>query len=402
MKICLLKFYGWPETFNERVKRLADRVDELIIIKPKNKDEAREPSTVAENISVVQLYPSRQPVMKPRIKTLFIPLYTAQALLFYFFFVWPYGNCDVFHSFDRPFASLAAWGLASLTGKPHIASVRGLVLPRYEARGSLRRQLQNTVLRMTLAPLITRSLRSCDHIITKAHFQRAFIREITDINVKSISTIPTGVDFDLFNPGLIVDDKTVIQDVVEQDINDQEHIVVFIGKLVPGKGADTFVEHVSSGSYSDDVHFLMIGEFLNREFEEQLRERIAGAGVADQITIHADRIPFEGVPQLIAEAGAVSLLSRSGVEGTPRILQEACVMNTPIIASDVDGIHGVFGGCDGCYLIDRDETSQFADAVRESRTVKPDREEFSGVLDIEKNYDQYIRIYRDAINNGHA
>lgn len=397
MKICLLKFYGWPESFNERVNQLADRVDEIVVIKPKNVDLRREPTGIADNVSVISLYPSRRPVMKPRFKTIVLPFYTIQAVIFYFWFAAKRGHCDVFHSFDRPFASMAAAILGTITGRPHVASVRGLILPRYGPRGSFLRQIQNRLLQFFLRPLIVLSLRGCDHVITKAEFQRSVVADIASVNPKQISTIPTGVDYDLFSPTVGNPDRSVLRELLNNSSR-ADHVVLFLGKLVSGKGADTFVEYALTEEYPDDVEFLMVGECLNREFESELRKAIAASESGSRITLHADRIPFEDVPALMAEVDAVTLLSRSGVEGVPRVLQEACVSETPIIAADVDGISGAFKGFEGCHLIRRESATEFREAVLASRESKPDREKFRSSFDINRNYTKYVDIYRSVSN----
>lgn len=398
MRICLLKFYGWPESFNERVAQLASHVDEVVVIKPKNIDTKREPADVADNVVVIPLYPSRRPVMKPRFKSAVLPLYTIQAVVFYLLFALQSGHCDVFHSFDRPFASLTAAALAAITGRPHVASVRGLILPRYESRGSLPRRLQNGLLRSVIAPLIELSLRGCAHVITKAEFQRRVVTEITGIESRRISTIPTGVDYDVFTPTAGDSKLSVLNELLCSDAQ-PGHVVLFLGKLVPGKGADLFVEHAISETFPKDIEFLLVGECLNEEFEHKLRSIVQESDSGSKVTIHADRIPYEDVPKLLSEIDSVALLSRAGVEGVPRVLQEACVSETPIIAADVDGISGAFKGQEGCYLIQRNNPKEFREAILASRESTPNREVFRDTLDMDKNYAKYARIY-ESVSQG--
>jgi|AntDeeMinimDraft_5_1070356.scaffolds.fasta_scaffold05478_3 glycosyltransferase involved in cell wall biosynthesis len=395
MKVCLLKFYGWPESFNERVSQLAKHVEEIVIIKPRNVDPSREPTGVADNVSVISMYPSRRPVMKPRYKTAVLPLYTFQAIVFYLWFAMIRGHCDVFHSFDRPFASLAASALSTITGRPHVASVRGMILPRYESQGSLAKRVQNRLRRLCLRPLIKLSLYGCDHIVTKAKFQQSVISELANVRSENISTIPTGVDYETFTPSATESDCRILSDLIK-DMSQSNHVVLFLGKLVPGKGADVFVEHALNGDYPDDIQFLMVGDCLDRNFERELNNTVAESESGSRTTIHANRIPFEDIPGLIREVGAVALLSRSRVEGVPRVLQEACVSETPIIAADVDGIAGAFKNKDGCYLVDRNSTEEFQEAVLASRGSNPDRNAFRDILDINRNYAKYSDIYESV------
>jgi glycosyltransferase involved in cell wall biosynthesis len=70
-------------------------------------------------------------------------------------------------------------------------------------------------------------------------------------------------------------------------------------------------------------------------------------------------------------------------------------MCTPIIASDVTGISDIFSGLPGCFLVDPDDTEEFASAVRNviQDDVEMPRDAFRQVFDIETNYAEYNSIY---------
>jgi glycosyltransferase involved in cell wall biosynthesis len=118
--------------------------------------------------------------------------------------------------------------------------------------------------------------------------------------------------------------------------------------------------------------------------------------VSDRTILYPDRVPFESVPRLLDSADAVILLSKPGSEGVPRILQEACAMETPIIGSNVTGIAGAFNDLPGCYLIDRDDPLEFTSAVDQAVTDPPEmpRELFADRFDMYKNYEKYAEIYK--------
>ena len=70
-------------------------------------------------------------------------------------------------------------------------------------------------------------------------------------------------------------------------------------------------------------------------------------------------------------------------------------MQTPIIAADVPGITNAFQDLPGCYLIDRESTDDFVNAVNEIYYSDHNmgHEEFINRFNMKRNYAQYVRIY---------
>ncbi|WP_161782052.1 glycosyltransferase family 4 protein [Halolamina rubra] len=205
-----------------------------------------------------------------------------------------------------------------------------------------------------------------------------------------MESIPTGVDYSKFDPN-IEDDKDGTLNGIFQNIPEDRVVVLQLGQIVYRKGSDLFAERATSYSGYPCSHFLLVGESQTEEFSKKVKEICQKSG--DRITVYDGWVDFDKIPQLISSVDIVCLLSRPGHEGVPRVLQEACAMETPIIASNVEGITNMFNEKEGCFIIDPFDQESFDKAVKKSLEETPDRENFAKSIDMSKNYDRYRDIY---------
>jgi glycosyltransferase involved in cell wall biosynthesis len=229
-----------------------------------------------------------------------------------------------------------------------------------------------------------------DHLIVKSRYQ---LNTYNSIDTDG-AVIPTGVDFSMFNA-----EKVPNSEIEKQrqkfSISSEKKTFLHLGKLIQSKGIDKLTQHINNLSQetAEKVEFVIVGEFTNDEFRSEITEMIQGAEV--EITLYPNRIPFSDVPSLLAAIDCVVLLSESKTEGVPRVLQEAVAMERPIITSDVVGIREAFKDHYGCFLINRDDSEQFEQAIWEvlDEEYDIDRKNFFSKFDIHENYSKYEDIY---------
>lgn len=398
MNVCLVKINGWPDTFYERIEILASNVDQVFLVRPAPAKQNQ--SLEAENVTVYDLYPCRgESIDELRLHLLIFPLYLLQAVLVCGFLVLrPTDRPDVLHAFDYVLGGLAITTVARVVNVPCVVSVRGITEPRYknfaEETGGIVAKLNYRI--VSLIPRFV--LPHVDAVITKAGYQREYIQ--TEYGLKiPIKTLPTGVDFQRFDPDTT--DCGPILDEVLDGRDRPEHIILHIGHLTPDKGLDQLVSLVDATNEDlpNDLVVLCVGRFRAPAFENQIRNRCDDLG--GRIHVHPSPIPYDHVPELLACVNGVILLSEPAHEGTPRVLQEACTMERPIIASDVPGIQEAFSELTGCYLINRADEQAFLGAVEDIVAGVPsmNRDEFRSRFDIHHNYSQYVGVYETAIND---
>ncbi|WP_436932578.1 glycosyltransferase family 4 protein [Halosimplex halobium] len=367
-------------------------MDELIVLKPESVESEINISTEGADVRVLDFPLSRQPILKPRLKIAVYPFWVLAAIIVYLRYVRTNGHVDVLHAIDHPFSSATAQVLSRLTGVPYVASVRGLHgLSRDDGNDSSPKLSISFFLNQA-SPL---SLRGVDHLITKSEYQQEYLADEFGLSGTPMTAIPTGVDFTKFDPSATQD--TGILDGLLPKSAQGKRIVLFIGRLTEGKGVDVFVDHIASADIPPDVHFLIVGEFSDDQFESEVRKRVEEDEIEEYLTLYPEYVSFDYMPELLSAVDAVSLFSLPDVEGVPRVLQEAVALETPILAADVTGISGVFAGQDGCFLIERTDSDAFERALQRIGEVKPTREDFHDLLDMDRNYRRYVDVYREVL-----
>lgn len=399
MDVCVLKLNGWPDTFDERINALSEAVDNLALIRPMpNHDTGWEPPA---NVTVYDLYPRRGSFVKPAfLKPAVFSLHVLQAVILLSILVLVrQRRPDVIHALDYALGGVAGTIISELFSIPLVVSVRGLKEPRYRSTMKEKGTLVAQVNYRILTVLSGWVLGHADHVVTKSAYQVEFVRGTLGIDT-DFSTIPTGVDFDMFDPDTV--DSKAISELLpaeEYSLPPDPTVILYLSKMIPEKGPDVLLELVEKTDQKlpEDVVFVFVGEFRNDEFEtriENLRRRIP-----DRVVMYPHRVPFDDVPKFIKTAEGMMLFSAPKHEGVPRILQESCAMQTPIIASSVTGIAGAFGDLPGCYLIARDDAEGFQSAVQEIEKNPPemDRAVFREHFDIYQNYEKYANIYESVV-----
>lgn len=399
MDIYLFKLNGWPGTYDERIRALSQSVD-ITFIRTAPTDDTDD-FTDLDNVDVYNVYPRRGSYINPKwLKPVIFPTHVFQAFVIAIFLAIRKGLPDVIHALDYVLGGSAAVATATLLRCPLVVSVRGYKEPIYrsilEERQTVRARINYWIL-ILLSRIV---LSQASHIITKAEYQRGAVKRAIN-DSPGLSTVPTGVDFERFDPSSLSSEdylSELFPDAIDNQSSDSFRLLYF-GQVIPQKGVDTLLEHIKSTTEQlpDDLVVIIVGECRTESFCEKVDK--LKVETPQQVLFHPSQIPFDDVPNLLASVDAVSLLSEPGHEGVPRVLQEACAMRTPIIASEVSGIEGAFRGLPGCILIERDDTLAFADAVNELYAASPEmnRGIFKPRFDMYENYNYYSDIYESVI-----
>lgn len=395
--ICVLKLNGWPETFDERLEVLLKSVNRITVVRPLPEEES-ELVNQLDNVSAYNLYPKRGSFVHPSIlKPVVFALHVFQAVFIVsVIMLFSEDKPEVVHALDYVLGGFAGAIVSELFSIPLVVSIRGLKETQYH-NIKKREQTSRAKLEYRILTLLSGwVIHSSDHIITKSKYQVDFIQEHFHINV-GFTTIPTGVNFTKFDPEAVSDQDVLqkIADDVDRSIPTNTTNILYLSKLIPRKGPDKIIQlvHRIDEELPDDIVFFLIGEPREATFEAKLRE--SQENIRDRIIIFPNHVSFDRAPALIASSDAVILYSEPNYEGVPRILQEACAMQTPIIAADVSGISEAFRGLPGCYLLDRDDPDELCEVLKTIATDPPtmDRDVFREKFDIYHNYGQYAEVY---------
>lgn len=137
--------------------------------------------------------------------------------------------------------------------------------------------------------------------------------------------------------------------------------LVLVGRLSARKGTDVAVAAVEElDRRGVDVSLRLVGSPAPGQdaFEQLLRERVNGAGLADRVT-------FDGfqadVWPLVADADIVLVPSRQEPFGNVAV--EAALAGRPVVASHVQGLQEIVRHGETGLLVEPDDPAALADAV---------------------------------------
>lgn len=167
--------------------------------------------------------------------------------------------------------------------------------------------------------------------------------------------IPHGIDTSRFHP---LDDKAAAMAALGYP---GVRGVGIFGRVRQQKGVDVFVEALLQVLPAQpDVHGFIVGEIksADRDFVEQLQQRIAAEGLASRIHF-LGKLPFEQLPRWFAAVDVVCALSRN--EGFGLTVLEAMASGTAVVASKAGAWPDILGTHEAGQLVpcgDVDATAQ--------------------------------------------
>lgn len=179
---------------------------------------------------------------------------------------------------------------------------------------------------------------------------------------------------------------------------DQSLIVGIIGRLVPVKRIDLFVDTIAelTQNHQIDVHGVIIGDGpLRQDIEKQIRQM----GLESHITITGFQNPV--YPAL---AKLDILLMTSDHEGLPMTLLEALALEVPVVAHNVGGIPEVLNRGAAGVLVDDHSPEGFAGAVislyseKQRKTLETaGRHHLKKTFDWQVNTARYVELYASLV-----
>ena len=218
------------------------------------------------------------------------------------------------------------------------------------------------------------AFRGSDAIICNGEAVRAFAVQHFRAPDAKITVIANGVDLARFEV-----DSVPSCDAVSRSTS-TDRIILTIGRLVPQKDLDLFIEAASLLTHATTgVCFVIVGDGPCRE---RLERHAAERHLEDKISFLGAR---GDIPALLHEADIFWLTS--AWEGMPNVLLEAMACAKPIVARDVGACrevvtHGVNG-----YLVSSRDARQIADYTLELLTNPARAQEMgqAGLRRVEEN-----------------
>lgn len=165
-------------------------------------------------------------------------------------------------------------------------------------------------------------------------------KKLINIGVKSdIRVIHNGINSQLFYPG-----------------KENENIILWVGRFLPGKGVEYLIEAFSILSKNhSELKLLLVGDGPQKRV---ILERANKLGVRDKISTESF-IPNEKMPSIYRRSKIFALPSLS--EGVPRTILEAMSCGVPVVSTDLPQLVDLVSDCG--FLVPKRAPEALAEAV---------------------------------------
>ena len=251
-------------------------------------------------------------------------------------------SADVVHAHSPPpLASHYAGAVASERGIPYVVTYHcDVELP--SAFGSV----VESIYRRSLG---ADTLRNANQVIVTTRTYAATSRAIWRYNP---SVIPNAVDHRRFRPDV---DGSAVR--AKLRIPPEVPIVLLVGRIVPHKGVEHFVE---AARYVPDARFLVAGGGSSLDAMKRLA---LSMGVEDRVRF-LGRISDDRLPEVYAACDVFVLPSVSRLEAFGIVALEAMSTGKPVIVADIPGVREIIeDGRDG-LLADPVNPRDLAEKIR--------------------------------------
>lgn len=171
---------------------------------------------------------------------------------------------------------------------------------------------------------------------------------------REIYIIPNGIELDRFI-NLPKKEETLSR----IGINDQENIILFVGRLCYVKGVEYLIRamNIIVNKKNKKVKLIIIGDGEERQNLEKLTKEL---NLGNNV-IFLGKIPNEKIAEFMASSDVFVLPSLS--EGFPSVILEAMACGLPIVATNVGGIPYVVNEEENGFLVMPKDSEQIAEKI---------------------------------------
>ncbi|MBN8419411.1 MAG: glycosyltransferase [Verrucomicrobia bacterium] len=197
------------------------------------------------------------------------------------------------------------------------------------------------------------------HILTTSPKITSSLVSTFDLDPRAITTLPTGVDLERFNP------EGPKADFSRYSLPEHTPLIGMITVIRAAKGVQVLAEavHLLKSNHGTHVHCVIAGEGPALEYVES---EVARFSVGNQFTFLGHR---EDVPEIMRALDLVAIPSFH--EAIPQSGLQALAMGVPVVASDVGGIPSIIRHGETGRLVPPHDAAALASAIRETLEQKP-------------------------------
>ncbi|WP_084397452.1 glycosyltransferase family 4 protein [Henriciella aquimarina] len=228
-------------------------------------------------------------------------------------------SIDLIHARSRAPAWSAYWA-AKKTGIPFVTTYHGA----YSGVSGLKKVYNSIMARGDL-------------VIANSEWTAAHVRSVHGIERERLITIPRGVDFEVFDPAVVSDERVrAVRESWEIGADEKRLVLLLPGRLTEWKGQKVAINALASLSGAERVKLLLVlaGDAQGRaNYVAALEDRIVETGLGGSVRIvgHCEDMAAA------YKAADIVLAPSTRPEAFGRVAAEASAMGKPVIVADHGG-----------------------------------------------------------------
>ena len=204
--------------------------------------------------------------------------------------------------------------------------------------------------------MLASNLRRASRVVLNSDALREALIALFDLAPDSVDVVPTGVDTDLFHPGV---DGSQIRAMY--GVGTADPLILTVGPVQPRKGQLKLLEALPRiVERHPQARLMIVGPSLSPPYERALKEFVASHGLGAHV-IFTGPVPHQQIPQYYAAADLFVLLSTA--EGMPEVILEAMSCGRACVASAIPNNREAAPGGDEVLFVDPDDTQAVAEAI---------------------------------------
>ena len=244
-------------------------------------------------------------------------------------------------------AGLAALGIKKKFKKPLVVQIQGQLFNLPKTYNWLRR-----VLVKGIAKFVTKR---ADRVrVVSEEIKKTVVEN--GIEEKKVFVSPSRCDTEQFNPKRYITDVAQIKSTLGYD--DDDIVIVFVGRLVVGKDVSSVLKALSKVvKRYQNIRFLIVGD---GDVRESLEQETRDLSLTNYVSFYG-AVNYDEVPKMLA-VGDI-FVSPSWDEGMPRAVLEAMSMGLATIVTPVGGNPEIIDDGENGYFVDVKAPEQIAEKI---------------------------------------
>jgi len=177
-------------------------------------------------------------------------------------------------------------------------------------------------------------IRFADGVIVRGELLKERVRTL---NRNVLNTVPIGL-------------TTALYQRKKSPLSDSFVRILYVGKLVKGKGVEILLKafaRLCSRLSKKEISLTIVGAGPE---EESLRSLCLSMGISQKVQFKGFIDDKRELSKLYARSDILVVPSTSYPEGVPRVIDEALLHGTPVIASSLETIRREFAGGEGVFV----------------------------------------------------